>query len=86
MAERTFNEEDALTKKRGLKVLDFGLAKALTDVSGSATLSNSPTLVSGSMGGVIIGTAAFMSPEQARGMDVDARTDIWAFGAYCTNS
>ena len=63
-----------------VKVLDFGLAKALTDVSGSATVSNSPTLVSGSMGGVIIGTAAYMSPEQARGMEVDARTDIWAFG------
>jgi len=63
-----------------VKVLDFGLAKALPDVSGNATVSNSPTLVSGSLGGVIIGTAAYMSPEQARGMDVDARTDIWAFG------
>jgi hypothetical protein len=63
-----------------VKVLDFGLAKALTDASGNTTLSNSPTLVSGSLGGVIIGTAAYMSPEQARGMEVDPRTDIWAFG------
>ena len=64
-----------------VKVLDFGLAKALTDASGNTTLSNSPTLVSGSMGNVIIGTAAYMSPEQARGKIVDARTDIWAFGS-----
>ena len=63
-----------------VKVLDFGLAKALTDASGNTTLSNSPTLVSGSTGGVIIGTAPYMSPEQARGLEVDARTDIWAFG------
>jgi Tol biopolymer transport system component len=63
-----------------VKVLDFGLAKAITDVAGSTTLSNSPTLMSGSIGGVIIGTAAYMSPEQARGMEVDTRTDIWAFG------
>jgi serine/threonine-protein kinase len=63
-----------------VKVLDFGLAKALRDVSGSTTVSNSPTLVSGSMGGVILGTAPYMSPEQARGKQVDARTDIWAFG------
>jgi serine/threonine protein kinase/Tol biopolymer transport system component len=63
-----------------VKVLDFGLAKALTEASGVTTVSNSPTLVSGSMGGVIIGTAAYMSPEQARGTQLDARTDIWSFG------
>jgi eukaryotic-like serine/threonine-protein kinase len=63
-----------------VKVLDFGLAKALTDVAGSTTVSNSPTLVSSSMGGVILGTAAYMSPEQARGIPVDKQADIWAFG------
>jgi Tol biopolymer transport system component len=63
-----------------VKVLDFGLAKA---VSGSSELlaSQSPTVtMGGSREGVIVGTAAYMSPEQARGQAVDQRTDIWAFG------
>jgi len=64
-----------------VKVLDFGLAKAfaaapeLSDPSNSPTLSAMPTLP-----GVILGTAAYMSPEQARGKTVDKRTDIWALG------
>jgi Tol biopolymer transport system component len=63
-----------------VKVLDFGLAKALENSPMTTTLSNSPTLVSGTVGGVILGTASYMSPEQARGKEVDAGTDIWAFG------
>jgi serine/threonine protein kinase/Tol biopolymer transport system component len=69
-----------LTTEGKVKVLDFGLAKAVERTPQSPTLSNSPTMLSGTMGGVIIGTAAYMSPEQARGGPVDKRSDIWAFG------
>src|SRR6516162_3240083 len=69
-----------LTPEGKVKVLDFGLAKAVERTPQSPTLSNSPTMLSGTMGGVIIGTAAYMSPEQARGGPVDKRSDIWAFG------
>jgi eukaryotic-like serine/threonine-protein kinase len=63
------------------KVLDFGLAKAFAGEQTDLSLSNSPTLSDmATMQGVILGTAAYMSPEQARGKPVDKRTDIWAFG------
>ena len=63
-----------------VKVLDFGLAKAL-DPAPDADPSQSPTLTAAATQiGVIMGTAAYMSPEQARGKTVDKRADIWAFG------
>jgi eukaryotic-like serine/threonine-protein kinase len=63
-----------------VKVLDFGIAKALAAEGCGPDLSQSPTMTGGTIGGVILGTAAYMSPEQARGQPIDKRTDIWAFG------
>ena len=64
-----------------VKVLDFGLAKALAGGAQGADLSQSPTVTAaGTREGVILGTAAYMSPEQARGKPLDKRTDIWSFG------
>src|SRR5262245_48396262 len=64
-----------------VKVLDFGLAKALESAHAHAVLSNSPTLSQAATeAGVILGTAAYMSPEQAKGKPVDKRADIWALG------
>jgi serine/threonine protein kinase len=77
-----------LTADGNAKVLDFGLAKAMDGwdngrhVSSADMLSQAPTLSSPAMtmGGVILGTAAYMSPEQAKAKPIDKRTDIWAFG------
>jgi serine/threonine-protein kinase len=70
------------TPEGTVKVLDFGLAKALArDATSNEDASKSPTVTrQGTETGVILGTAAYMSPEQARGETVDKRTDIWAFG------
>src|SRR5262245_34394574 len=69
-----------LTADGNAKVLDFGLAKAL-DTASESDIANSPTLTAvGTEAGLILGTAPYMSPEQARGLPVDKRTDVWAFG------
>ena len=70
-----------LTPEGKVKVLDFGLAKAFEGDATNEDLSNSPTLnMAATMQGVILGTAAYMSPEQAKGKAVTKATDIWAFG------
>ena len=70
----------ALTAEGQVKVLDFGLAKAL-EAASAGDISISPTLsLAATQAGVILGTAAYMAPEQARGKPVDKRSDIWAFG------
>jgi Tol biopolymer transport system component len=70
-----------ITPEGRVKVLDFGLAKALSSDTATGNPESSPTLtMRATIGGVILGTAAYMSPEQARGQNVDRRADIWAFG------
>jgi hypothetical protein len=63
-----------------VKVLDFGLAKAVDDDADGASALNSPTVTAASVQDVILGTASYMSPEQASGRAVDRRTDLFAFG------
>ena len=65
-----------------VKLLDFGLAKALESVGLNTDISSSPTFSHlGTQAGMIVGTAAYMSPEQAKGRTIDRRSDIWAFGS-----
>jgi serine/threonine-protein kinase len=69
-----------ITEDGTVKVLDFGLAKTWETEGGDTSLSLSPTVTHATAAGVILGTAAYMSPEQARGKSADRRADIWAFG------
>ena len=71
-----------ITADGTVKVLDFGLAKNLAPVRGAADMSLSPTITTPAMtlAGVILGSAAYMSPEQAKGREADKRSDVWAFG------
>ncbi len=71
-----------LTSEGRVKILDFGLARAFSgDDESEADIANSPTITAAmTQAGTILGTAAYMSPEQARGKKVDQRSDIWAFG------
>jgi serine/threonine protein kinase/Tol biopolymer transport system component len=68
-----------ITEDGNVKVLDFGLAKPIAR-SSDATDTHLTALGGPTRGGAVLGTAAYMSPEQARGVDVDKRSDIWAFG------
>ncbi len=69
-----------ITPDGHIKILDFGLAKAFDEPNAHVATSHSPTLTRGTALGAIMGTAAYMSPEQAKGKTVDKRGDIWAFG------
>src|SRR4030095_16549140 len=70
-----------ITPEGKVKVLDFGLAKAMDGTPASGNLSYSPTLsIAATQAGVILGTAAYMSPEQAKGFQTDTRSDIFSFG------
>ena len=70
-----------ITPEGKVKILDFGLAKAYASETSGIDIANSPTITAQMTGpGIILGTAAYMSPEQARGRAVDKRADIWAFG------
>ena len=71
-----------LTTDGKVKILDFGLAKALEGTPAAGDIATSPTLsIAATTAGLILGTAGYMSPEQARGKSADRRADIWSFGA-----
>ena len=80
IVHRDIKPENVMLRPDGLvKVLDFGLAKLAPTPADAGSTDNAPTVLK-TDAGIVVGTAAYMAPEQARGLDVDARTDIWSLG------
>ena len=81
IVHRDFKPGNVMLTKSGVKLLDFGLAKAVAPTSSPTTLTSSPTQANLTQEGTILGTFQYMAPEQLEGKEVDGRTDIFAFGA-----
>ena len=81
IVHRDLKPGNVMLTKSGVKLLDFGLAKAMAPASQKSSLTSLPTQQGLTQEGTILGTFQYMAPEQLEGKDADARTDIFAFGA-----